>query len=375
MSKTRTCSFNYIYINQISLSKLIQIQNYDSCEYLCAFESNNMVKGFVRFSNPIQIEKVKRMLSKLIGCDVNVEREKNNDQYYKSMLALHPNNIECGNPAKRRIKNVELIKQLEEKEKTLEEKQKQIEEKERDIEEKEKQIETLEEENSVITTVLRQNQDVLNNFIEAYKAAKDNDAEQMKQIMELCITIAKNTPTTTNIINATNNNNNTNNSFNLNFFLNEQCKDAMDIFEFVKGIHINLDDIMMFKNVSHAEGVTRIFDKAYKDVELQKRPIHCTDVKRETLYVRNEDRWINDETKKLIERAMDLLSNRSFRELYQWKNANPGYMESEDLMTEYSIIMRNLLGGRTDNEIEENHKKFIRNIARTAQVDKTKSLC
>jgi hypothetical protein len=334
-----------------------------------------MVKGFVRFSNPIHIEKVKRMLSKLIGCDVNVEREKNNDQYYKSMLALHPNNIECGNPAKRRIKNVELIKQLEEKEKTLEEKQKQIEEKERDIEEKEKQIETLEEENSVITTVLRQNQDVLNNFIEAYKAAKDNDAEQMKQIMELCITIAKNTPTTTNIINATNNNNNTNNSFNLNFFLNEQCKDAMDIFEFVKGIHINLDDIMMFKNVSHAEGVTRIFDKAYKDVELQKRPIHCTDVKRETLYVRNEDKWINDETKKLIERAMDLLSNRSFRELYQWKNANPGYMESEDLMTEYSIIMRNLLGGRTDNEIEENHKKFIRNIARTAQVDKTKSLC
>lgn len=258
MSRGRIFIFELDF-DETEWNYLCEMHNNGLCDYFIGYVVNRTtIHGYIRFSNARYLNAIKSLLHN----KAKVMVSKTELTEFKTAIGISPY-YESGFFKCKKNEIAEENKKLSDKNKDLE------------------------EENSVITTVLRQNQDVLNNFIDAYKAAKDNDAEQMKQIMELCITIAKNTPTTTNIINATNTNNNTNNnnnnSFNLNFFLNEQCKDAMDIFEFIRGIHINLDDVMMFKNVSHAEGVTRIFDKAYKDVELQKRPIHCTDVKRETL--------------------------------------------------------------------------------------------
>ena len=317
MSKSRAFKFNYNTDAKADLTKLRQIQHSDTCEYMCAYECNSEVTGFIRFTNPIIISTVQKMLNNCLNVVVRVDRERNNDQYYKTQLLVYDNHIEYGEPAKKIIKNSHLIKQIENQEKLLEKQEKLL-------EKQEKQLENLEDEHSKITTILT-------DFIESFKVA---DEDKFKQLMDVCITVARNNPTT--IINHNNNNNTINNRFNLNLFLNEHCKDAMDIYEFINGIDINLDDVLMFKRVGHTEAVTRIFDKAYKEVEINKRPIHCTDLKRETFYVRNENQWINDETKKLTEKAMDLLSSRSFKELCQWKKANPDYMNDEELKTEYS---------------------------------------
>lgn len=177
------------------------------------------------------------------------------------------------------------------------------------------------------------------------------------------------------------NNNITNNmtinnkvSFNLNMFLNEKCKDAMDITSFMKSIPIGLDEVMLFNRMGHAEAITRIIDKAYKDIDLTMRPMHCTDVKRETLYVKSDNKWTNDESKAIIEQAIDTVANRSFTNLKIWKDANPNYNYDEDKKTEYARIMRQMLGGVSDREIEENKSKIVRNVTRLAQLDKEQAL-
>jgi hypothetical protein len=180
--------------------------------------------------------------------------------------------------------------------------------------------------------------------------------------------------------NITNNNITNNNvtinkvSFNLNMFLNEKCKDAMDITSFMKSIPIGLDEVMLFNRMGHAEAITRIIDKAYKDIDLTMRPMHCTDVKRETLYVRSDNKWTNDESKAIIEQAIDTVANRSFTNLKIWKDANPNYNYDEDKKTEYARIMRQMLGGVSDREIEENKSKIVRNVTRLAQLDKEQAL-
>ena len=186
------------------------------------------------------------------------------------------------------------------------------------------------------------------------------------------MTIAKNTPTT--ITNANNNNTTNNTKFNLNFFLNEQCKDAMNLVDFAKSIKIKLEDIMLYKKIGHAEAVSQIFDNAYKNMDLKMRPMHCTDVKRETLYIRSEDKWINDETKELSEKAIDIISNNSFRQIKQWKEANPDYMTNEEKKQEYTILMKQLVGGSSDREMDENLKKIFKNISKNTQIDKEQTI-
>lgn len=198
------------------------------------------------------------------------------------------------------------------------------------------------------------------------------NADREKQLIEICKTVALNAPVVYN--NHTNTINNNKVSFNLNMFLNEKCKDAMDITSFARSIPIGLDEIKLFQNLGHTEAITRIIDKAYKDMELTKRPMHCTDVKRETLYVKNEDKWTNDESKAIIEKAISIVANQSFSSLKLWKDANPNFNEDDDKKTEYARIMRQLLGGLTDREINENKEKIIRRIAHMSQLDKSAAI-
>ncbi len=213
------------------------------------------------------------------------------------------------------------------------------------------------------TRATQPNNDNILNLITEYVA------EGKKQLSQICAT--NNNITTNNI---TNNNNNLtiNNkvSFNLNMFLNDKCKDAMDITAFMRSIPIGLDEVMLFNRMGHAEAITRIIDKAYKDIDLTMRPMHCTDVKRETLYIRCDNKWTNDESKAIIEQAIDTVANRSFSNLKIWKDAHPDYNNDEDKKTEYARIMRQMLGGLSDREIEENKSKIVRNMTRMAQLDK-----
>jgi hypothetical protein len=194
------------------------------------------------------------------------------------------------------------------------------------------------------------------------------ETEQLKQITNICLAIAKNTPS------VTNSHNKINNKFNINIFLNEHCKNAINLIDFVKGIQIELQDLLLFTKVGHAEAVSKIFDKAYNKLDLTMRPVHCTDVKRETLYVRNKNEWLNDESKEISEKAMDIVSNSSYNQMKNWKEANPEYESSHEKNIEYLRLMKNVLGATSDAEENSDKKKFIRNISQSAFLDKDQAL-
>ncbi len=227
------------------------------------------------------------------------------------------------------------------------------------------------------TNLVNENEKLTNQFVEHQSniisqllKLKEDEHAQIKQLVSLCLEHAKNNPT---IINSTTNNT-INNKFNLKIFLNEQCKDAVNLIDFAKGIHIKLQDLSLYNNLGHADAVTRIFDNAYKKLDLKMRPIHCTDLKRETLYVRNENEWLNDETKEISEKAMEIVSNNSFTQIKQWKDANPDYEINDRKKNEYVLLMRNVLGCSSTAEENANKKKILKNLSKNTILNKENTI-
>ena len=127
--------------------------------------------------------------------------------------------------------------------------------------------------------------------------------------------------------NNVNNINNVNQKFNVNIFLNTHCKDALNIDDFVKNIDINLDDLDYTKNNGLAEGISNAIIQNMSKLSLYERPLHCTDIKRETLYIKNEDAWEKDETKSKIKKAIKNVSDKQFKSIKKWTNTNPDFQD------------------------------------------------
>ena len=308
---------------------VINLKADKKCEHVYANRTENEINGYIRFAHPKSIETV----GKLFNNRAILEFTRKNDDYYKDMYS------------KNEYFNSDSIDALENRNKELE-----------------NMLNIVETQN----TKLMQNNEMMAEFITAFKNSKENDSEQIKQITNLCMTIAKNTPTV--VVNNT-----TNNNFNLNVFLNEYCKDAVSIFDFAKSIQIQLEDVLLFKQLGHVEAVSQIFDKAYKNLDLKMRPMHCTDVKRETLYVRNDGEWVNDVTKELSKSAIEKISNTSYMKMQLWKEANPDYVTNDAKKNEYLLIMKELLGGTSDHQLEDNAKKIMKNVAKNTQLDRAQA--
>ena len=308
------------------------------CDYIYAGKIDANISGFLGFTNP----KCLSAVDKIFNERALVEIKKKNDKYYKNIYSSSDY-----------YNSEEADKCLEEKNKTLEER----------LEEKDKILNIVESQNSK----LMQHNETMIEFINAFKNSKENDSEQIKQIANLCMTIAKNSPTI--ILN----NSTTNNNFNLNVFLNEYCKDAVNIFDFAKSIQIELEDVLLYNKLGHVEAVSQIFDKAYKNLDLKMRPMHCTDIKRETLYVKNDDKWVNDETKKISKQVLEKISDKSFNKLQLWKDANPDYMSNDEKKQEYVLLMKQVIGGSSDRDFEDNAKKMIKNLSKNTHLDKSQA--
>jgi hypothetical protein len=102
--------------------------------------------------------------------------------------------------------------------------------------------------------------------------------------------------------------------------------------------------------------------------------MHCTDVKRETLYVRNDDKWVNDDSKELSKGAIEKISNNSYSKMELWKEANPDYMTNENKKNDYIMLLKELIGGSSDRDFEENAKRIMKNVAKNTQIDRTTTL-
>ena len=170
----------------------------------------------------------------------------------------------------------------------------------------------------------------------------------------------------------TNNLNNTNNHFNLNIFLNEKCKDAMTLNEFVESVIVQISDLEETGRLGYADGITRIFTNGLQKLDLFKRPIHCSDLKREVIYVKTDDAWEKDDADKTkIKRAIKVIGDKNIRQISNWVKKNP---ECKDITSkkndEYmNIIMNSMIGG-TEEESEENLNKIVHNIAKEVVIDK-----
>ena len=118
---------------------------------------------------------------------------------------------------------------------------------------------------------------------------------------------------TTNNTNNTTNNNTTN--FNLNFFLNDTCKDALNITDFVNSLQLQLKDLEQTGSLGHVNGISRIFLNALKDIDETERPFHCTDSKRETLYIKDDDKWMKDDNKTKLKSAINTVTNKNAEQI------------------------------------------------------------
>ena len=167
----------------------------------------------------------------------------------------------------------------------------------------------------------------------------------------------------------TSNSTNTNNTqFNLNMFLNEDCKDAIKLSDFVKTLNITLNDLEYTKTKGIVEGVGSIIANNLRGMDIHKRPIHCTDAKRETMYVK-ADEWIKDEGHAHLRHFIYLTSCYQTRVIQDWMNAHPGWEVKDSMHTEYQNICKELY--KNIEHDDSAHKKIIKTFIKDiVQLDK-----
>ena len=170
-----------------------------------------------------------------------------------------------------------------------------------------------------------------------------------------------------NVITSTSTNTN-NPQFNLNMFLNEDCKDAIRLSDFVKTLNITLQDLEYTKTKGIVEGVGSIIANNLRGMDIHKRPIHCTDAKRETMYVKG-DEWIKDEGHAHLRHFIYLTSCYQTRVIQSWMNAHPGWEAKDAMHTEYQNICKELY--KNIEHDDSAHKKIIKTFIKdVVQLDK-----
>ena len=195
------------------------------------------------------------------------------------------------------------------------------------------------------------------------KLLKDNE-EMMKMIKSL----SENQLTTPQHITNNNNSITNNNQFNLNIFLNEKCKDALNMSEFIDSLKITLDDLLFSKNNGITRGVTDIMMKKLKELDIYKRPIHCTDIKRDTMYIKDEDKWHKDNNHDMFKNTIIKVANKERSALQQWAIDNPDWMETEQKQIQYLTMVRSIC---EPIETYSNYeRKIVKNIGKEILVDK-----
>ena len=188
-----------------------------------------------------------------------------------------------------------------------------------------------------------------------------------------CNNINNNTNINTNSHNNTNTNINSHNkTFNLHFYLNETCKDAINIDDFVKSIKVQLDDLENTGRTGYVNGISDIINNNLNSMNAHIRPIHCTDEKREVLYIKNEGQWIKEsDTKPILTNAIKTIANKNIQTISEWKKVNPDCTDINSKKNNlYLKIVSNSMSGISKEECEKNYSKIVKNIVKQNIVDK-----
>ena len=167
-------------------------------------------------------------------------------------------------------------------------------------------------------------------------------------------------------------NNSYNKTFNLQIFLNEQCKDAMNLMDFVDSLKLQLTDLENVGKVGFIDGISNIIIKNLKAMEITQRPVHCSDSKREILYVKDEDKWEKDNEEKIkLKKAIKYIAHKNCKLIPEWKEKYPDCVNSYSKKSdEYNQIILESMGGGVYNDEIINENKIIKRIAKEVIIDK-----
>ena len=206
-----------------------------------------------------------------------------------------------------------------------------------------------------------------------------NEIQELKEFMKylmkensdmksMMMKVIENGTHTNNTINTHTNSHNK--AFNLNFFLNETCKDAMNIMDFVESIKLQVSDLESVGELGYVEGISNIIVKNLNALDVTQRPVHCTDKKRETIYIKDDNKWEKDEEQKKMHKMIKKVADKNARLLPKFTEKYPDYKNYYSKTSDiYSKIIVESMGGSGDNDYEK-EEKIIKNIAKNIVVDK-----
>ena len=195
--------------------------------------------------------------------------------------------------------------------------------------------------------------------------------KQNTQLIQQNAELVKTGTNNTTILNNSHNTNSHNKTFNLQFFLNETCKDAMNIMDFVDSIKLQLSDLENVGKMGFVDGISNIIVKSLNSLDETKRPVHCTDTKREVMYVKDEDKWEKEnDSKPKIRKLIKHVTHKNTKLIKDFKAKYPGCEKSESKYSNnYDKLVIEAFGGKGDND-EEKENKIIKKISNVTTIDK-----
>ena len=221
---------------------------------------------------------------------------------------------------------------------------------------------------SVIIQLLKQNDEFKNLMLDQYTQLQEVSKQNI-ELQQQLVNVVKNTQSTVTTNNITNNNHTQ--KFNLNFFLNDTCKDAMSITDFLRNMNVQIDELEYIGNHGYVNGMTKMIMDRLKDMDITKRPIHCTDIKRETMYIKEDAGWSKD-TDELtkLRKILSRISMNNYRSVPDWRTAHPDCEVMESRTYDFCYkMMRAILGDVEEEQIRLDNK-IIKTMAKELCVHK-----
>lgn len=211
----------------------------------------------------------------------------------------------------------------------------------------------------LITYLIKENSEFKQFMMEQNKQMM----EQNKQMMDL----AKNSAGHHNVVN------NNNHHFNLQFYLNETCKNAMNIMDFVGQLQVGLNELEETGRLGFAEGISTIFINGLKQINVSDRPLHCSNFKKETLYIKNNNEWNKEsDDKSLLTNAIKHVAHKNMKQISEWSKTHSEYNDPESKVNDkYLQIVSQSMSGSTKEETNKNYSKIIKNILKETLIDKS----
>jgi hypothetical protein len=217
---------------------------------------------------------------------------------------------------------------------------------------------------NIIMKLIKDNVEMKELMREQQKFMREQQEQYHKQLVEMIPMVCA--TNNTNLITNNHNHMSIKQKFNLNVFLNEQCKDALNIGDFINSLQITLDDLSVTREKTLEDSVENIFLRGLKELDIYKRPIHCTDHKRDVMYIKDEEKWEKDEGNTKLKDTIGAISRKQIKKLKEWKDSDPEVTKTTSVKNDKFLLTLNHV---CTPITETSEKRLIKNIGKEVHID------